>query len=334
MVGRCPEAVIYLGVVPVRCLLDTGSEVSMVTESFYREHLAPRGMGVSEASWLRITAANGLELPYLGYLEVTVTALGVQLPDMGILVVRDSPDPYLRERKGHVPGLLGCNVLRRLYEQTGNGRDMTATGNQEWIPVLESLSSQQPSTTQQVVADCHGDPLQRLGLARVGGRKPVLVPAQAVSTLHCAGRTLPGETLVAVYQGTEDCSNLPRGVQILDTLTPLKDGRLAICIANTGVEDVWVQPRSVVGEMWQVEVVDGDLEQQCRVEVIGNEVKIGMPPVGVNSTLVDTESNPEDILASLDADLTDFTPAQRERLLGLLQKLAQVFSKGVDVLGY
>ena len=39
----CPEATIKIGDVECRCLLDSesGSEVSMVTESFYRRFLEP-----------------------------------------------------------------------------------------------------------------------------------------------------------------------------------------------------------------------------------------------------------------------------------------------------
>lgn len=38
-VGTCPEVTIYIGGEPVCCLLDTGSNVSTLAESFFREHL-------------------------------------------------------------------------------------------------------------------------------------------------------------------------------------------------------------------------------------------------------------------------------------------------------
>ncbi len=38
-VGKCLEVDIYIGGVPVRCLLDTGSNASIQTESFFRENL-------------------------------------------------------------------------------------------------------------------------------------------------------------------------------------------------------------------------------------------------------------------------------------------------------
>ena len=35
-VGNCPEVKVKLGGVDVRCLIDTGAEVSTITESFYK----------------------------------------------------------------------------------------------------------------------------------------------------------------------------------------------------------------------------------------------------------------------------------------------------------
>ena len=68
MLGRCPEAVVRFGTVEARCLLDMGSEVLLVTETFYRENLQLLGTGTSDIPWLRIMAVNGLDIPYVGYM--------------------------------------------------------------------------------------------------------------------------------------------------------------------------------------------------------------------------------------------------------------------------
>ena len=36
-VGKCPEAVVDFGGVEVNCLIDTGAEVTTITESYYKE---------------------------------------------------------------------------------------------------------------------------------------------------------------------------------------------------------------------------------------------------------------------------------------------------------
>ena len=89
-----------LGGVHVRCLLDSGSQVSTITESFFNKHFRPRRSKLLDTNqWLTLTAANGLEIPYIGYLELDFEAQGVTIPQRGILVVRDPLDPQSRARK-------------------------------------------------------------------------------------------------------------------------------------------------------------------------------------------------------------------------------------------
>ena len=60
-VGKCPEVDIQIGGISFRCLLDTGSNVSTLTERFFRDHLHGEGEDM-RTKWLRITAANKLGL--------------------------------------------------------------------------------------------------------------------------------------------------------------------------------------------------------------------------------------------------------------------------------
>lgn len=118
LIGQCPIVEVCFGGVKTPCLLDTGSMVSMVAESFFefafplhiRECLKP-------CSWLRLKAANGLDIPYCGYLELEVEVLGKILPKMGILIMRDPLDSLIRQQKHAVPGLLGMNVLNCCYQE-------------------------------------------------------------------------------------------------------------------------------------------------------------------------------------------------------------------------
>ena len=48
---------------------------------------------------LRISAANGKELPFIGYIELSLVAFGTTFPKMGFLVVKDPVDETIRLRK-------------------------------------------------------------------------------------------------------------------------------------------------------------------------------------------------------------------------------------------
>ena len=87
-VGKCPVVTVRLVGVDLPCLLDSGSEVSTITEEFFNDHFRPQGKTLLPTGhWLNLTAANGLAIPYVGYLELDVEALGVMIPRRGILKI-------------------------------------------------------------------------------------------------------------------------------------------------------------------------------------------------------------------------------------------------------
>ena len=58
---------------------------------------------------LTLRAANGLEILYVGYLQLEIEVDGVKVPNCGVLVLKDTPATSLL--RTDVPGLLRTNVL-------------------------------------------------------------------------------------------------------------------------------------------------------------------------------------------------------------------------------
>lgn len=54
------------------CLFDTGSQVTTVTKSFFDQHLSEKPIEPLY-DLLEVEGANGLPVPYLGYIRITVT---------------------------------------------------------------------------------------------------------------------------------------------------------------------------------------------------------------------------------------------------------------------
>lgn len=96
------------------CLIDTGSMVSTITEHCFQQQFAPRGQDhLQSRRWLQLRTANGLEIPYIGYMELDVEFCGKVLPNCGVLVVQNPPSGWSAD----VPGILGMNVLGRCYRE-------------------------------------------------------------------------------------------------------------------------------------------------------------------------------------------------------------------------
>ncbi len=122
-VGKCPVVDLKIGGVGVSCLLDTGSQVSTIMEHFFKEHLAGEEKDMlSITGWLKITAVNGLDIPYLGYLELIVESMGITLPEWGFLIVRDT------QSSSAEPALIGMNIIGRCRQLVHAKFDTTLGG--------------------------------------------------------------------------------------------------------------------------------------------------------------------------------------------------------------
>lgn len=116
------------------------------------------------AGWLKLTAANGLDIPYLGYLELEVEAMGIKMPDCGILVVKDVSSPG-----NTVPCILGINIVSRCRQLVQTELDTTLEGK------LDS--------------DCFPESpfLNRKSIVRLAGKWTEHIPAESVVTIKATG---------------------------------------------------------------------------------------------------------------------------------------------------
>lgn len=128
----------------VPCLLDTGSMVSTITESCFRCHFEPWGCDrLKSCHWLQLRAANGLAIPYVGYLELEVTLCSRDIPGCGVLVIKDPPGGEI----SHVPGVLGMNIIRKCYHELFGQHGSLLF---EHPPVVHA-----PSPVWQALQQCH-----------------------------------------------------------------------------------------------------------------------------------------------------------------------------------
>lgn len=63
-------------------------------------------------SYIKISASQGLEIPYVGYVELQLTVLSQTFNGLGFLIVKDPVSTPIQVRKKRIPGVLGSNVLR------------------------------------------------------------------------------------------------------------------------------------------------------------------------------------------------------------------------------
>lgn len=117
LVGECFGVEVEVEGVKLPCLLDTGSQVTLFSQSFFQKWLGHCPVQKKEGiDWLKLKAANGLQIPYIGYVVLDFVIGGLVIPQKGVVITTD-------ECLGSERGLLGMNVINHCWEElfTGTG---------------------------------------------------------------------------------------------------------------------------------------------------------------------------------------------------------------------
>ena len=311
-IGKCPVDVVKIGGIPVNCLLDTGSQVTTITETFFNLHY--KGMTLlSTSNWLTLTAANGLEIPYAGYIELDIEVQGVTLEKRGILVVKDPTSPSSRERKREVPGLIGMNILGPLsHILRSKARDNQSTNlSTAWNQALRTSYIQSNTSVR--------------GTARVAGKKPVLVPANSVSTVMATGWNGHSDSKdMVIVESIQNCDDAR--VCVINTLVK-PSGSFGVRVVNLTDNDIWLQPRARIGVLHSVDSIESDIDFN-RVSV--NEERVEYRP----SACPDETVHYQVKKSLFDLSGSDLTPEEIRKATELFEKHSDVFTTSDNDLGY
>ena len=117
-VAPCPEIVMSIKGKPTRSLLDSGSEVTLINESYYKEHMEHRLLPSSGSynNSHNLFSLQGVEeghVPLSKHFECDIEVGGQLVHRVGILVKKDKiPLVDSKGRKAKTPALLGSNLIR------------------------------------------------------------------------------------------------------------------------------------------------------------------------------------------------------------------------------
>lgn len=315
-----------MGGVEVTCLLDTGSMVTTITESFFVEHFSHLSKHeLHECKWLGLKAANGLDIPYLGYIELDVKVLDQCLPSRGILIVKDPPAGIIKNRKKSTPGILGMNIITGCYHELFEQHGPRLFQN----PVVQSAAPAWRHAlrhSQRIEAIVSSSSTFKV---RVQGKLPIRIAAGTLSMVPVTCPQVPPMDFLLEPLGPLD-GCLPEGLLVSPALVHAERGTIYAPVTNVGQSDVWLAPRRVVGKVQAVE---------SREILAGNSPHIELS-VDVSTqectAYVAVQSVDPDGDASVGIDQFNFlglTPDENTEARLLLTKYQHLFSKGEGDLG-
>lgn len=217
LVGQKCTANVGVSGVNTTCLLDSGSQVTTVTHSFYKSHLSEHP--IQPLDTLEVEGANGQNVPYLGYVPINLKFPKVFVeaePEVSTLALV-VPD---RRSNCNLPVLIGTNALDPLYEEycTDKNPDELSSiyGYRQIIRVLK-LRNTMNSTG-------------KVGLATLKGKVQQTIPAlervclesyvRADTNSECAIVEQPESSALPGGVFVECCLTLPSNCVIAELHTP------------------------------------------------------------------------------------------------------------------
>ena len=138
LIGKRNESKLIANGIETSGLIDTGSEISTVSEEFWESlHQRPKMHAVKE---LEIKCADGSTLPYRGFIEITLGVPALQADPVSALFLVVPMTDYNR----NVPFIVGTNVIRE-YKKS---ESMTDDVPESWQLAFKSLSAQHVGTVK------------------------------------------------------------------------------------------------------------------------------------------------------------------------------------------
>lgn len=211
-----------------------------------------------------------------------VEVLGKVLPQMGILVVKDSPDPHIQRRKNAVPGLLGMNIISSCYDELFHEH-----GNRLFCaPVVNQAGKEWKS------ALCQCQLMERLqGTGRVGEAaslpdSSIRISAGSLWFVQATCNQNPALNTVLLEPMSYGEGNLPMNLFISSALLSVSRGTVDVPVVNVGKEDQWVKPRTVLGTLnlgyvyssSQTVQVKEQIQDQGRLVAFSHSMTAESPP--------------------------------------------------------
>ena len=94
VLATCPKVNMDYGRKRISSLLDSGSQVTLISQRYFKReilpHIVPSGVAKAEAHQLfQLTAANNGKLPMSMYVELDLAFSGITMSKVGVLITQE-----------------------------------------------------------------------------------------------------------------------------------------------------------------------------------------------------------------------------------------------------
>ena len=226
-------------------LLDSGSQVTMVERAWIDKALPNVRIQPLESLFseqpLEITAANGTDVPFDGWVAVELQVCSENYGHVKIQV------PLLISSNSLNCSLLGSNVIAEIIKTNQDETDISAL-LKEPLSISDSAVETLVSNLQILTPDA----IAYEYCVRTG-KRGLNIPAGQICELKCRVREWPkGGTMFFQPNLVSDC---PEGLELLPALVDVPSGStktVKISIQNPTKHDIYLAKRTVLGTLEEV----------------------------------------------------------------------------------
>ena len=120
-VAKCPKVSISAHGIQIPSLLDSGSEVTLLQQSYFDQHILPKikpatGEKANAHILFKLTVANDGQMPIKMYTELDLTFLGLKVLKVGILIAEEPNQVLDKKHQTRLPGIVGWNLIWLSYD--------------------------------------------------------------------------------------------------------------------------------------------------------------------------------------------------------------------------
>ncbi|KAI7799692.1 hypothetical protein IRJ41_009439 [Triplophysa rosa] len=264
---------------PCIALLDSGSQVTIVFENWYKKYLSE--VPIHPVSGLAVWGLSDSSYPYLGYAVVTVefpekiTGNSETISVLALIC----PGPKSPDQ---TPVILGTNasLFTRLAQlcKESTGTDITHT-----MGIKVKPTSVMGMTPSSLALDASGGEDDAVGCVKLSGSDPLILPPMS-------GCCVKGEVEATESLGHEilmmdasSVTSLPAGVLVQSVVVPsdiLKNNNFVVPVQNESLKEVVIPVGTVIGHLFTADPVNAvSVNEGCDKTLDPNLFNFGDSPI-------------------------------------------------------
>ena len=276
---------------------------------------------MEDSSWIRLVAANGIDMPCVGVLETSIEMQGKCYENICVIVVKDPTDSATLSRKSCVPGVLGCNLLQKVYSDA-------KTEDGSFIPNMQSelvagLTSYQArvSFCERISAKVDNQESSKLGYVRLSCKnaKPMHIGVESVEVITGTTPNLPDGYSVCIEPA--DLTSIPYGLIVCSSVVKVKNNRVQFPVLNMCKSDIIIRQPHTIAEVYVADISLPDVQFKQYENECENVVEVSCVSEEVNG-----EDCDDSWMKEIEID-ESLSKKQKEQFYSLLREYRDVFSK-------